>query len=132
MSDVRRGPRRVPPAGHDVAGPGLQLDLPDAHVRLAARFRSGDVVPYARPVEKHAAVGKFARRRAVRPPPPPPGPSPPAGHDVRWLTFTVSCRCATLVSELQCKCIMMGIIHLHAWTRTHAPLNSIRSLAAVH
>jgi hypothetical protein len=67
MSDVRRWPRSAPPAGHDVAGPGLQSDLPDAHVRLAALFRSGDVAQYACQVEKHAAVGKFARRRAVRP-----------------------------------------------------------------
>jgi hypothetical protein len=72
MSDVRREPRRAPPAGHDAAGLGLQLDLSDAHVRLAARFRSGDVAPNACPVEKHAAVGKFARQRAVRPPPRPP------------------------------------------------------------
>ncbi len=69
MSDVWRGPRRAPPAGHDAAGPGLQLDLPDAHVRLAARFCSSDVVPYACPVEKYAAVGNFALRRAVLPPP---------------------------------------------------------------
>ncbi len=48
-------------------------------------------------------------------------PRAPRQPYVRWLTFTVSCQCATLVSELQCKCIMMGIIHLHAWTRTHAP-----------
>jgi hypothetical protein len=66
MSDCPRGPRRAPPTGHDVAGQGLQLDLPDAHVRLAVRFRSGNVAPYACPVEKHARVGKFALRRAVR------------------------------------------------------------------
>ncbi len=72
MSDVRHGPRSALPAGHDVAGQGLQQDLPDAHVRIAARFRGGDVAQYAGPVEKHAAVGKFARRRAVRPPPRPP------------------------------------------------------------
>jgi hypothetical protein len=72
MSDVRRGPRSAPAAGHDVAGPGLQKDLPDAHVRIAARFRDGDVAPYTGPVKKHAAVGKLASRRAVRPPPRPP------------------------------------------------------------
>jgi hypothetical protein len=47
-------------------------------------------------------------------------------------TLTVSCQCATLVSDLLCKCIMMGTNHLHAWTRTHAPYVSIRSFAAVH
>ena len=66
MSDIRRRPSRAPSAGHDVAGPDLHLELPDAQVRLAAWFRSGDVAPYTRPVEKHAAVGKLARRRAVR------------------------------------------------------------------
>jgi hypothetical protein len=97
MSDVRRGPRgpRRAPTSHDVTCPGLHLDLPAVQVRLAARFciRGDDVAPYTRLVEKHAAVpvGKFARQRAVL---------PPAGHDVRWLTFTVPCQCATLVSEL--------------------------------
>ena len=77
MSDVWRRPRRAPPAGHDVAGPGLNLDLLDAQLRLAARFRSGNVAVYTRPVEEHAAVGKFARRRAVRAHEP--GHSPDAG-----------------------------------------------------
>jgi hypothetical protein len=27
------------------------------------------------------------------------------------------------VSEFQCKCIMMGTIHLHAWTRTQCAIN---------
>jgi hypothetical protein len=54
MSDVWRGPRSAPAAGHDVADPGIQWDLPDAHVRIAARFRGGDVALYAGPVEKHA------------------------------------------------------------------------------
>ena len=59
-------PRR--PSRHP--GPGLHLDLPDAQVCLAARFRSGDVVPYTRMVEKHAAVGKFrvASRPVAAPP----------------------------------------------------------------
>jgi hypothetical protein len=30
VSDVRRGPRRAPRAGHDVAGPDLHLDLLEA------------------------------------------------------------------------------------------------------
>ncbi len=65
LSHVRRVLRRAPPAGHDVAGPGLHLDLPDAQVRLAARFRirGGDVAPYPRPVEKHAAVGNQGKCR---------------------------------------------------------------------
>jgi hypothetical protein len=46
-------------------------------------------------------------------------PRAPRRPYVRWLTFTVSCQCATLVSELQCKCIMivsftcmLGLVHM--------------------
>ncbi len=36
VSDVWRGARRATRAGHDVAGPGLDLDRPDAGFRSAA------------------------------------------------------------------------------------------------
>ena len=57
VSDVRRGSRRSSPAGHDIAGPGLHLDLPNAHVRSTAVFSSGDVAPDCTPIEKQAATG---------------------------------------------------------------------------
>ena len=58
VSDILRGPpRRTPPAGHDIAGPGLHLDLPNAHISLTAMFGSGDVAPDCAPIEKQAATG---------------------------------------------------------------------------
>ena len=33
VSDFLRGSRRASPAGHDIARPGLHLDLPKAHVQ---------------------------------------------------------------------------------------------------
>ena len=57
VSDIRRGPRSTPPAGHDIAGQGLHLDLPNAHVSLTALFGSGNVAPDCAPIEKQAATG---------------------------------------------------------------------------
>ena len=57
VSDVRRGSRRSTPARHDIAGPGLHLDLPNAHISLTAMFGSGDVAPDCAPIEKQAATG---------------------------------------------------------------------------
>ena len=65
VSDVRRGSRRSSPARHDIAGPGLHLDLPKAHVSSTAGFSSGDVAPNCRPIEKQAATGQLARGGAV-------------------------------------------------------------------
>ena len=45
VSDILWRARRSPPAGHDIAGPGLHMDLPIAQVRRTAVFRSGDVAP---------------------------------------------------------------------------------------
>ncbi len=54
------GPPRLP-AGHDIAGQGLHLDLPKAHVRSTAgpKFSSGDVAPDCARIEnlKQAAIG---------------------------------------------------------------------------
>ena len=59
VSDVRRGSRRSSPARHDIAGPGLHLDLPKAHVRNTAGFSSSDLATDCAPIEnlKHAATG---------------------------------------------------------------------------
>ena len=61
VSVVRRGSRRASPAagGHDIAGPGLHLDLPNAHIRSTAGFNSGDVAPNCSLIEnlKQAATG---------------------------------------------------------------------------
>ena len=59
VSDILRrgGPRSTPPAGHDIAGPGLHLDLPNAHISLMAMFGSGDVAPDCAPIENQAATG---------------------------------------------------------------------------
>ena len=40
VSDVRRGTRGAARAGHDVAGPGLDLNLPIAQVRCTACFEA--------------------------------------------------------------------------------------------
>ena len=45
VSDIRRGPRCTARAGHDIAGPGLHMDLPLAQIRLTAVLGSGDVAP---------------------------------------------------------------------------------------
>jgi hypothetical protein len=66
MSDVRRGARRAPGSGHDVAGTGLDMDLPDAQIRSSAGLRCGDVAPDRGPVEKQAATGQLAGSGAVR------------------------------------------------------------------
>jgi hypothetical protein len=61
MSDVRRGPRSASAAGHDVAGPGLQYDLPDAHVRIAALFRAA-----MQRAEQRSRIGKVERGMHTR------------------------------------------------------------------
>ena len=72
MSNVRRRPRRArpPPAmtSESPAGRGPPLGSPGCPG--LPRFRSGDVAPYTRMVEKHAAVGKFrvASRPVAAPP----------------------------------------------------------------
>ena len=59
VSDFLRGSRRASPAGHDIAGPGLHLDLQKAHVCSMAGFSSGNLVPDCALIEnlKHAATG---------------------------------------------------------------------------
>ncbi len=52
VSDIRRGPRRTPRAGHDIAGQGLHLYLPNAHISLTAMFGCGNVVQGCAPIEK--------------------------------------------------------------------------------
>jgi hypothetical protein len=124
MSDVRRGPRRAPSAGHDVAGPDLQLDLPDVQVRLAARFRSGNVAPYTCPVEKHASVEKFALRRVVCPPPRPPPALTYAGSRSRchssvlhwYLSYNAS---TSWWGPFTC---MLGLVHMrHKFRLVRSP-----------
>ena len=68
LADVVR-PARGPPrpgSGHDVAGTGLDMDLPDAQIRSSAGLRCGDVAPDRGPVEKQAATGQLAGSGAVR------------------------------------------------------------------
>ena len=45
VSDVGRGTRGAARAGHDVTGPGLDLNLPIAQIRSTAVLGSGDVAP---------------------------------------------------------------------------------------
>ena len=58
VSDIRWRARRSP-AGHDIAGQGLHMDLPIAQVRRTAVFRSGNVVPDRSPIEEQAAAGQW-------------------------------------------------------------------------
>ena len=53
------GPAAPPPAGHDIAGQGLHMDLPIAQVRRTAVFRSGDVAQDRSPIEEQAAAGQW-------------------------------------------------------------------------
>ena len=66
VSDIRRGARRATRSGHDVAGPGLHLDRSDARLRRAACRCSRNVPLDCGAVEKQAAAGEHAGRRAVR------------------------------------------------------------------
>ena len=56
-----RVPRR-PRSGHDVTGPDINLNFPDANLkfRCLARLGSSDVAPDRRPTEKQAPAGKLA------------------------------------------------------------------------
>ena len=60
MSDVGRGSRAAPRSGHDVTGPDINLDFPDAQFGCTARLGSSDVAPDRRPTEKQAPAGKLA------------------------------------------------------------------------
>ena len=59
VSDIRWRARCSPPAGHDIAGPGLHMDLPIAQVRSTAVFRCGNVAPVRSPIEEQAAAGQW-------------------------------------------------------------------------
>ena len=37
VSDDRRGPHRAARSGHDVTGPGLDMDIPEAELSRVAR-----------------------------------------------------------------------------------------------
>ena len=60
MSDVGRGSRAAPRSCHDVTGPDINLDFPDAKFGCTAQLGSSDVAPDRRPTEKQAPVGKLA------------------------------------------------------------------------
>ncbi len=45
VSNIRRGPGRTTRPGHNIAGPGLHLDLPIAQIRCTAVLGSGNVAP---------------------------------------------------------------------------------------
>ena len=60
VSDILRGPRRAPCAGHDIAGPGLHLDLPIALVHSKVGIGSGDVAQDCCLIQKQAAAGQLA------------------------------------------------------------------------
>ena len=60
MSDVGRGSRAATRSGHDVTGPDINLDFPDAQFDCTARLGSSDVAPDRRPTEKQAPAGKLA------------------------------------------------------------------------
>ena len=59
MSDVGRGSRATPRSGHDVAGPDINLDFPDAKFGCTTRLGSSDVAPDRHPTEKQALAGKL-------------------------------------------------------------------------
>ncbi len=59
VSDIRWRARSSPLTGHDIAGPGLHVDLLIAQVRRKAVFRSGNVAPDQSPIEKQAAAGQW-------------------------------------------------------------------------
>ena len=60
MSDVGRGSRAATRSGHDVTGPDINLDFPDAKLSCTARLGSCNVAPDRRPTEKQAPAGKLA------------------------------------------------------------------------
>ena len=62
MSDVGRGSRAAPRSGHDVTGPDIHLDFPDAQFGCTgtARLGSSDVAPDRRATEKQAPAGQLA------------------------------------------------------------------------
>ncbi len=60
MSDIGRGSRAATRSGHDVTGPDINLDFPDAKLGRTARLGSSDVAPDRRPTEKQAPAGELA------------------------------------------------------------------------
>ena len=60
MSDVGCGSRAARCSGHDVTGPDINLDFPEAQFGCTARLGSSDVAPDRRPTEKQAPAGKLA------------------------------------------------------------------------
>ena len=62
VSDVWRRPRRLatapPPASHDVAGPGIDMDLVEAQVRRTTSFCLSYVSPDSRQGVEQPAAGE--------------------------------------------------------------------------
>ena len=60
VTDVRRRSRSAPRSGHDVAGPDINLDFPEAHVGCETLLGSCHVALDLRPTEKQAPAGELA------------------------------------------------------------------------
>ena len=60
MSDVGRGSRAATRSGHDITGPDINLDFPDAKLGCTTRLGSCDVALDRLPTEKQAPAGKLA------------------------------------------------------------------------
>ena len=61
LSDVGRGSRTVPCSSHDVTGPDINLDFPEAQFGCTARLGSSTVAQDSSQTEKHApAQGQLA------------------------------------------------------------------------
>ena len=59
MSDVGRGSRAAPCSGHDVTGPDINLDFPEAQFGCTARLGSSNMAQDRSPTEKQAPAGQL-------------------------------------------------------------------------
>ena len=60
MSDVGRGSSAAARSSHDVIGPDIDLNIPDAHFGCGTGLRSCNVAMNRRPTEKQAPAGELA------------------------------------------------------------------------
>jgi hypothetical protein len=60
VSDVGRGSSSAPGSGHDVTGPGINLNFPEAHCSCGTGLRLRDVAMDRRQTEKQAPAGELA------------------------------------------------------------------------